>query len=297
MKGFKNVDVYVEGKGIIKTSLGVEDGKIVYIGKDDENIEPYFEAENITVVPGFIDQHIHGAAGCDAMDGSVEALASIADALASEGTTGFLATTMTQSIPNIMKAMDAVKSYKQLSRVKGAEVIGVHLEGPFISPDYIGAQPLEYVIKPNIELFDQFNEACGNCVKLISMAPEVEGAEEFVKHAVSCGTVVSIGHSGAGYKVVEKAAEWGASNITHTYNAQKGVHHREIGVAGSAMLIDSYNCELICDTIHVSVPAIKLVIKNKPHGRITLITDAMRAKHMPDGESERGGQTVYVKNG
>jgi N-acetylglucosamine-6-phosphate deacetylase len=129
------------------------------------------------------------------------------------------------------------------------------------------------------------------------MAPEVEGSEVFIKHATECGAVVSIGHSGAGYSVVEKAAEWGASNITHTYNAQKGVHHREVGVAGSAMLLDGYNCELICDTIHVSIPAIKLVLKNKPHNKVTLITDAMRAKHMPDGISELGGQVVYVKNG
>jgi len=297
MKGFKNVNAYVEGQGIVNVCIGVEDGKIAYIGNDADGIEEYVPADGITVVPGFIDQHIHGAAGCDAMDGSVEALSAIANAVASEGTTGFLATTMTQSLDNIKKAMDAVKEYKSVSRESGAEVIGVHLEGPFISPSYIGAQPLEYVIKPDIKVFDMLNEASGNCVKLISMAPEVEGAEQFIKHAVSKGTVVSIGHSGAGYEDVKRAEEWGASNITHTYNAQKGVHHREIGVAGSAMLLDSYNCELICDTIHVSVPAIKLVIKNKPHNKVTLITDAMRAKHMPDGLSELGGQVVIVKNG
>ncbi len=297
MKGFKNCKAYIEGEGIVTTCIGVENGKIAYIGNDDTNIESYADMDGKIVLPGFIDEHIHGAAGCDAMDGTAEALKQIAEAIASEGTTGFLATTMTQSVENIERAMFAVKEYRSVSRETGAELLGVHLEGPFISPDYIGAQPLEYVIKPDSDIFDRFNEACGGCVKLITMAPEESGAEEFIKHAVKNGAVVSIGHSGAGYETVCKAAEWGASNITHTFNAQKGVHHREIGVAGSALLLDSYNCEIICDTIHVSVPAIKLVIKNKPHDKVTLITDAMRAKHMPDGVSELGGQTVYVKNG
>ena len=298
MKGFKNVNVYVEGKGTVKTSLGVKNGKIAYIGDDNGVIENFVDlTDDATVVPGFIDEHIHGAAGCDAMDGTAEALEKIATAVASEGTVGFLATTMTQSIPNLQKAMEAVKEYRNVSRENGAEVLGVHLEGPFISPDYIGAQPLEYVIRPDKGVFDSLNEASGNCVKLITMAPEVNGAEDFIKYVTKKGVVVSIGHSGAGYEVVKNAISWGASNVTHTYNAQKGVHHREIGVAGSAMLFDELNCELICDTIHVSVPAIKLVVKNKPHDKVTLITDAMRAKHMPDGISELGGQTVYVKNG
>jgi len=297
MKGFINTKIYVDGIGIVKTNLGVADGKISYIGDNCDRIESYGEFDNTIVLPGFIDQHIHGAAGADAMDGTVEALSKIAEAIASEGTVGFLATTMTQSVENLSASMKAVKEYKLLNKDSGAEVLGVHLEGPFISSDYIGAQPLEYVISPDKELFDKLYNECGECVKLITLAPEIDGAEEFIKYLVAKGVVVSIGHSGAGYSIVEKAADWGASNITHTYNAQKGVHHREIGVAGSAMLIDKYNCEIICDTIHVSIPAIKLVIKNKPHDKVTLITDAMRAKHLPDGISELGGQTVYVKNG
>lgn len=297
MKGFKNARIYAEGSGVIVADIEVENGKIVNIGKARNDIDEYLDVSEFTVVPGFIDQHIHGAGGSDAMDGNVEALEVISDSIAKEGTVGFLATTMTQSVENITKAMCAVKEYRAMNKKTGAELLGVHLEGPFISPSYIGAQPLEYVIKPDIALFDDFNDASGNCVKLITMAPEVEGSEEFIKHVSSKGIVVSIGHSGAGFDDVSRAASYGASNITHTYNAQKGVHHREIGVVGSAMLIDEYNCEIICDKIHVSIPAIKLLIKNKPHDKITLITDAMRAKHMPDGISELGGQKVYVKNG
>ena len=298
MKGFINCNVYVEGKGVIKTCIGFENGKIAYIGEDPAGIEPLMVLdENQVVIPGFIDEHIHGAAGCDAMDGSQEALSTIATAIAGEGTVGFLATTMTQSPENISKAMKAVKEYKSGAHSEGAELIGIHLEGPFISKKHVGAQPIEYVAEPKIEIFQKYNEESGNAIKIVSMAPEVEGAEQLVSYLSQNGVVVSMGHTDAGYKDVEKAVSLGAKNVTHTFNAQKPLHHREIGTVGSALLFDSLNCELICDTIHVSVPAIRLVVKNKPHDKLTLITDAMRAKHMPDGESELGGQVVIVKNG
>ncbi len=298
MKGFINAKVYVEGKGVITTNIGFENGKIAYIGDCADGIEAIAALrEDQVVVPGFIDQHIHGAAGCDAMDGTVEALATIANAVAKEGTVGFLATTMTQSPENISKAMTAVKEYKAANSPEGAEVIGIHLEGPFISTKHVGAQPIEYVVAPSVEVFKDYEEKSGDSIKLVSMAPEVEGAEALVSYLASKNIVVSIGHTDAKYDDIDKAIACGASNVTHTYNAQKPVHHREIGTVGSALLRDELNCEIICDTIHVSVPAIKLVIKNKPHDKVTLITDAMRAKAMPDGESELGGQLVIVKNG
>ena len=298
MKGFIGAKVYVEGKGIIKTNIGFEDGKIAYIGDDASNIEAIAELnDDQVIVPGFIDQHIHGAAGSDAMDGTVEDLSNIANAVAKEGTVGFLATTMTQSPANITKAMEAVKEYKSSVKAEGAEVIGIHLEGPFISTKHIGAQPLEYVASPSVEVFAEYEKASGNNIKLVSMAPEVEGAEELVKYLASKNIVASIGHTDATYADIDKAISNGAKNITHTFNAQKALHHREIGTVGTALLRDELNCELICDTIHVSVPAIRLVIKSKPHNKVTLVTDAMRAKAMPDGESELGGQVVIVKNG
>ena len=298
MKGFINAKVYVEGKGIITACVGVKDGKIEYIGNDASLItEPYEYSLGQVVVPGFIDEHIHGAAGADAMDGTKDALSKIANAIASEGTTSFLATTMTQSPENILNAMNAVKDYMSENATDGAAVLGVHLEGPFISVKHIGAQPLEYVAKPDVKVFDEYYKASGNAIKIVSLAPEADGADELIKHLTSLGVTASAGHTDAGYEAIEKAIKIGLKNVTHTYNAQKALHHREIGTVGSAMLFDELNAEAICDTIHLSVPAIKLLIKNKPHDKFTLITDSMRAKHLSDGISELGGQEVIVKNG
>ena len=294
MKGLKNVTAYIAGKGLIRTDFAIEDGKIAAIGKLD--VEPIFETDGI-VLPGFIDEHIHGAGGADAMDGTEEALQTISEYVAKEGTTGFLATTMTQSPENIGKALKNVKNVREKGEYKGAEVLGVHLEGPFISPKHVGAQPLEYVAKPAPETFDKYNELSGGNIKIVTLAPEVEGGLDLVKHLKSIGVVASIGHTGAKFSDVEAAVAAGASNVTHTYNAQTPLHHREAGVVGAAMLFDELNCEMICDTIHVSVPAIKIFVKNKPHDKFTLITDAMRAKGIPDGLSELGGQQVFVKNG
>lgn len=297
MKGFKNVNVYVENKGIVKTSLSVENGRINAIS-DDLKIEEYCDVQdNWIVVPGFIDQHIHGAAACDAMDGTTDALNEIACAVAKEGTTAFLPTTMTQSPENISNALKAINDYMHNNNTTGAKVLGVHLEGPFISPDFIGAQPLEYVAEPNVEVFKKYQEVSGDNIRIVSLAPEQNGSDELIKYLKENNIVASIGHTNSKCSDIEKAIKSGAKNVTHTFNAQKPLHHREIGTVGSALLFDELNCELICDTIHVSVPAIKLVVKSKPYHKVTLITDAMRAKHMPDGDYELGGQPVIVKNG
>ena len=297
MIGFKNINVYTQDKGIINTDIAFLDGKITKIedNLDVEEIKSF--GENVILVPGFIDEHIHGADGADAMDGSKEALSKIANAIVKEGTTTFLATTMTQSPISIKTALNAVKDYIEQNSENGALLLGVHLEGPFISPKHIGAQPLEYVAKGDVDVFKDYFKASGESIKIVSLAPETEGAEELVRYLSKKGVVASIGHSGAKYEDAYNSVKWGVSNITHTYNAQTGIHHRDVGVVGAGLLIDELNCELICDTIHVSVPAIKLVIKNKPHDKVTLITDSMRAKYLPDGESELGGQLVLVKNG
>ena len=297
MKCFKNATVYVDGQGLKKctVSFGETIEKISRYGvKGAEEIQLPNDA---IVIPGFVDQHIHGAGGSDGMDGTVKDIAMIAKTIAAEGTTSFLVTTMTQSPENITKALEAVKAYREENSDEGARVEGVHLEGPFIAAAHKGAQPLEYVKEPDIAAFDAYNEASGNAIRIVTLAPEVEGADEFIKHLTEKGIVSSIGHTGAKFTDIEKAVANGASNVTHTYNAQTALHHREIGTVGSAMLIDELNCELIADTIHVSVPAMRLLIKNKPADKLTLITDAMRAKGIPDGVSELGGQTVYVKNG
>ncbi len=295
MKGFKNSWILTE-EGKIKGNLVIENGLIKSIG--DESSSDLVElGENLIVIPGFIDEHIHGAAGSDAMDGTIEDLNKIACALASEGTTGFLATTMTQSPENIKKALNAVKEYRMKNISEGAEILGVHLEGPFIAKEHVGAQPIEYVQEPSVINFKQYEEVSGNTIKIVTLAPEVEGASDLIKYLKSKNIVASIGHTGAKYADVERAVLAGATNATHTYNAMKAIHHREVGTVGSTFLFDELNAEIICDGIHVSSPAIRLLYKNKPHNKFTLITDAMRAKHMPDGDYELGGQPVIVKNG
>ena len=296
MKAFQNVTVYIAGKGLKKCSVGFGE-KIEKIGKVSKYAEIFALPKNAIVLPGFIDQHVHGAGGSDGMDGTLEDIAKIANTLAEEGTTSFLVTTMTQSPDNITKALSAVKEYRQKNGKAGARVVGVHLEGPFIAAAHKGAQPLEYVKEPDIQVFDGYNEASGDSIKIVTLAPEVDGAEAFIRHLSKKGIVPSIGHTGAKCADVEKAMKAGAKQVTHTYNAQTALHHREIGTVGSAMLFDELGCELIADTIHVSVPAMRLLVKNKPLDKLTLITDAMRAKGLPDGESELGGQKVFVKDG
>ncbi|MBQ8427219.1 MAG: N-acetylglucosamine-6-phosphate deacetylase [Clostridia bacterium] len=297
MQGFKNVKAYIYGTGIVNTNIGIENGKISYIGNEDLITEPFDISGDSVVLPGFIDQHIHGAGGADAMDGTVLALSTIANAIASEGTTSFLATTMTQSPENILNAMTAVKEYINSNRNDGAQLLGVHLEGPFISEKHVGAQPLKYVAEPSIEVFEEYNKASGNNIKIVSLAPEEKNALELIRHLADNGVIASAGHTDAGYENIKTAIDNGLKNITHTFNAQKPLHHREVGTVGSAMLFDELNAEAICDTIHLSIPAIKLLIKNKPHDKFTLVTDSMRAKHLADGISELGGQKVIVKNG
>lgn len=296
MKAFKNALVYVEGERIKRCNL-IFDGKIQSIGGNAESADVISLPENATVFPGFIDEHIHGAGGADAMDGTLSALKTIADTIAGEGTTTFLATTMTQSRENILAAMKAVKEYREAAPETGARLLGVHLEGPFIAAAHKGAQPLEYIVKPNIDVFDEYNAASGNAIKIVTLAPEEEGARQLVAHLKDLGVVPSIGHTGAKCADIQNAVKAGAKNVTHTYNAQSPLHHREIGTVGSALLYDELNAELIADTIHVSVPAIQLLVKCKPKEKLTLITDAIRAKGLADGESELGGQVVIVKNG
>lgn len=295
IKGFKNVLAIVNNE-IVRTNIIIENGIIKSIGNDIVDGMITLD-DNQILAPGFIDEHIHGAGGSDAMDGTIKDLEIISNALVKEGTTAFLATTMTQSVENIDNALRNVKEYIGLNKKNGAKVLGVHLEGPYISPSFIGAQPLEYVQSPSIESFKHYNGVSGNNIKLVSLAPEVDGALDLIKYLSSINVVSSLGHTNSTYNDCLSAVNAGATCVTHTYNAQKPLHHRDIGTVGSAFLFDELNAEAICDGIHLSAPAIKLLHKNKPNTKFTLITDAMRAKGLADGVSELGGQVVIVKNG
>ncbi len=296
MKIFKNANVLVHGEGIKRVDLAFEESVLPF-GTSSSDAEEISLPENAVVLPGFIDEHIHGAGGADAMDGTDEALTTIATMIAKEGTTGFCATTMTCPPEEIERALSAADTYAKAKKKEGAELLGVHLEGPFISAAHKGAQPLESVAKPSKKVFDRYWKASGGRIRIVTLAPEEKGALPLISALRDMGIVPSIGHTGAKYADIERAVKAGARGVTHTYNAQSPLHHREIGTVGSALLLDELYCELICDTVHVSVPAIKLLFKCKGWERVTLITDAMRAKAISGGVSELGGQTVYVKNG
>lgn len=293
MKCFRGASVYVAGAGVTRTDIAFDE-TVREIGAAPADAGTVALPEGAVVLPGFIDPHIHGAGGADAMDGTAAALTTISETIAREGTTSFLATTMTESGEAILRALTAVRDCRE---TPGARLLGVHLEGPFISETYAGAQPREYIAAPDIDVFDRYQAASGGRIRIVTVAPEVPGADALIRHLAETGVVPSVGHSAAGVADVRRAIACGARSVTHTYNAQSPFRHREIGVAGSALLYDELNCELIGDGIHVSPEAIRLLVKNKPRGKMTLITDAMRAKGCPDGVSELGGQTVYVKNG
>ena len=291
MKVFKNAKIYIRKKGIIDTNIAFGE-RIVSIGGEVDGEEIPLP-ENSLVLPAFIDIHVHGAGGADFMDGTVAAFKKIDETLSREGTARYLATTMTQAAEQIKKALLAAAEFKG----ENNGLIGVHLEGPFISPDKVGAQDGKYAAAPDFDLFGQFEDCARGCIKTVTLAPETAGAEEFIKFLKKRNVSVSVGHSCATNGEVVSAISWGANKITHTFNAQSGIHHREIGVAGSALLYDGLYTELIADGIHVSYPAIKLLIKCKPADKIILITDAIRAKGTEVCESELGGQKVYIRNG
>lgn len=249
------------------------------------------------VVPGFIDLHIHGANGYDAMDHDPQAIEKLACSLVKEGTTGFLPTTMTQSEMNILKALSNISAYMNHQNPLASTVLGIHLEGPFIHEDAAGAQPKNCIIKANTSTFKKFENAANNQIKKVSIAPEFDESLQLMDYLRKQNIIISIAHTKATYPQVVCAIEHGASSITHMFNAMTPLHHRDIGVVGAALLHDELHAELILDKIHVSIPAAKLLLKSKGVSQITLITDSMRAKYLSEGIYDLGGQMVYIENG
>ena len=290
-KGFKNANVYVEGKGIVKTSVKVEKGKIASF---EEVVDALELNDNLIVVPGFIDRHIHGANNSDTMYPNIEDIRNICKTVASEGVTAFLPTTMTQTIENICAALANVRNYMETENDKGAYVLGVHLEGPFISKKFKGAQVEECIIPCSVETFKKFQEVSGDNIREVTLAYE-ENGKELCNYLYANNIVASLGHTNATSLEVIEASKNGATSATHTYNAMKGLHHREAGTVGGAMLCDNIYCELIADLIHVCPEAIRVLYQAKGQDKITLITDGIESKHLPDGTYKLGGQDVFVK--
>ncbi len=299
-----NVRVYAEDYLYEQGFVKVEKGIITKLGNHHDLTEDIRKSTevitltpNISLIPGMIDIHIHGVDGADTMDATPEALKIIAKSLPKEGTTSFLATTITQSSKNIENALDNVKDYIENYQDSGyAEVLGVHLEGPFISEKRAGAQPLEYIMPPNITLFRKWQKLSNGIIKVVTLAPEEENGLEFIRFLKQSGVVASIGHSNATYEEVSSAIEAGASHVTHLFNGMSGLHHREPGVVGAALVRDELKVELIVDGIHVRPEIVDHTYKSKTIDSIILITDSMRAKCLKAGFYDLGGQKVSVTN-
>ncbi|PLT33673.1 N-acetylglucosamine-6-phosphate deacetylase [Bacillus sp. V5-8f] len=298
-----NVQIYSE-KGILdKGFLRIENGRIKDFGPmENMSAESGYKEISVPsthkVIPGFIDIHVHGVSGADTMDASVDALDTMASSLLKEGITSFLATTITQDSETIEKALLNAGIYISQRQSPGkAEIIGIHLEGPFINRKKAGAQPVEHITDPNIEIFQKWETLSGNSIKLVTLAPELPGGMEMIRYLKKKGIIASIGHSAASYGQVATAIKAGASHITHLYNGMTGLHHREPGVAGAALLIDEVKAEIIVDGLHVSPKMVKLAYRQKGKHGLVLITDAMRAKCLPESCYKFGGQDVTVKDG
>lgn len=284
-----NATIITPNKVIEKGVIEIDSQRIKKIKTDQSDIG--VDCKGYRVFPGFIDMHVHGTNQADFMDASTESIETILSNLPKEGTTSLLATTMTESIENIEKALIALANMKEYS---GSRLLGVHLEGPFINSDYQGAQNINHIKQGTIDLYERFKKASNNMIKLITLAPEIQ-TDEFINHIINDGVILSMGHSSASHDEVVKARELGIKRVTHCYNAMRHLHHREIGLTGAALLYDDINIELIADLKHVSKPALELAYKLKKN-TIQLVSDSIRGKNMPDGMYDLGGQTVHVKN-
>lgn len=263
------------------------------------NIETVLDATGCTILPGFIDVHVHGAAGVDAMDADPVALAQMARFAAHHGVTAFLPTTMTADVNSTLAAVkavgDAVATLGERPHANGATILGVHVEGPFISPRFPGAQPASAIRPPDIAEFDALCAA--GPVRMITLAPEAPGALALIDHARAKQVVTVVGHSAATYAECEAGIAAGITQATHTYNAMTGLHHREPGTLGSVLSNDAVYAQLIADNVHVHPAAMNILFRCKGLARTILITDAMRAVGLPPGLYDLGGQAVTVTEG
>lgn len=291
---------------IIKNgSIVIEDGRIACICEGDVNTSDCMEidAGDNYVSPGFIDIHTHGGGGHDFMDGTVESYIGAAEMHARHGTTSMVPTTLTSTNDELKNTFETYKKAKAGNK-NGAGFIGIHLEGPYLSPEQKGAQDPRYIRDPKPE---EYMEILGWSEDLVrwSAAPELEGAMEFALQLKKRGILPSIAHSNAIYEQVQEAFENGFSHITHLYSGMSGVRrinaYRYAGVIESAFLIDEMTVEIIADGAHLPASLLKLIYKIKGASRIALVTDSMRGAGMPEGESILGsikdGQKVIIEDG
>lgn len=291
---YKNAELLDGDFRIVRADLRTIGDCITEIGQGLQE-EQEVDLSGCLLLPGLVDIHIHGCVGVDTGDASPQAVRKMAAQLPQWGVTAFCPTTMTVSEKNIRAALRAVQEAMQ-TPAEGAAVLGVNLEGPYINSQNSGAQKKEFVCPPDLEQFYSYWEESGKIIKLVDIAPECTGANTFIRGAKKLCTV-SIAHTEADYETAMQAFHTGITHATHLYNAMPGLNHRTPGVVGAVFDSQEVAAELICDGFHIHPAALRIAFRQLRAKRICVISDSMRAAGQPDGVSELGGQTVYIKNG
>ncbi|MDR7314539.1 N-acetylglucosamine-6-phosphate deacetylase [Brevibacillus nitrificans] len=290
--------VLANGEEIENGLVVVEGGTIQFAGEADTYREALpaevIEVAEGWIAPGFIDLHMHGINGCDTMDGTPESLQEISRALTRFGVTTFLATTMTAPYGELETALENIAQQKRVG-LAGAQVAGIHLEGPWINPRYKGAQKEENIAIPTLDAVRHFYEKAEGLIKVVTIAPEQPEALEAIAWLKDRGVIVSAGHTGASFAQAAEAVEAGVRHFTHCFNAMTGLHHREPGVVGAAMYHEQLSTELIADGIHVHPAVMRILYRVKTAERLALVSDSMRAAAMGEGTYDLGGQEVHVQ--
>jgi N-acetylglucosamine-6-phosphate deacetylase len=303
MRRFVTADKLWDGTQLLSNPVvGIEDGRIASLSARKACEIPassrILDYPGATLAPAFFDVHIHGAVGHDAMEATPEALNAIGRFLAARGTGSYLATTVTAPLDVTLRALSGLaKLIAQPPTPAQARPLGIHLEGPFLSHVKRGVQPSEHLLAPDIALFDRFFDAAEGHIRLMTLAPELPGAVELTAHATACGVRVSMGHSNATAAETRAAIATGAVSATHTFNAMRALDHHEPGILGVVLTDDALFAELICDGIHNTAEIVRLWGRAKGPERAILVTDAMSAAGMPNGEYRLGGFAVQVANG
>ncbi len=278
---FLTKDIYISGDRFTECEEQVRDAQVI-------------DASGCYAIPGLTDIHFHGCMGYDFCDGTREAIDAMAAYEASVGVTNIVPATMTLSEEMLLDICQTARAYKEEGiQEKKARFHGINMEGPFVSHAKKGAQNGAYIQTPSLAVFDRLNDASGNCVKLLAIAPEEEGAMEFIEKRHG-QTVISLAHTSADYDTAMRAFEKGASHVTHLYNAMNPYTHRAPGPIGAAADTAEAEVELICDGVHIHPAAVRTTFKIFGDDRIILISDSMRAAGLEDGDYTLGGQDVKV---
>lgn len=292
----KNAKIYWNGMFVMGDLL-VEDGKISQVGTIDKHVynAKVMDVQKQYVVPGFIDLHTHGAYGVDVNAASADDLEKIGRFFASQGTTSWLGSVLTDTREKTLWCIEQFLKYKE-SNPAGANMLGIHLEGPFLASEYKGAMPEHLLKKGDALLLAQYQKAAKGNIRYLTVSPEVEGVPEMISQCEKMGIVVAIGHSGADYDTAMEAIQNGAKSSTHTFNAMKLLHQHFPAILGAALESDIY-CEAICDGRHLHPGIVRLLLKTKGHNKVVAVTDSIMAAGLPDGEYMLGVNEVVVKDG